>query len=98
MVHCTLPAMFVTRAGKHRSVEELWYVVQGEGMLWRRNAREEREERLVAGMSFTLVAGTMFQVRNDGSEPMMCIIVTMPPWPGAHEWEAVQNHWTPQPF
>jgi mannose-6-phosphate isomerase-like protein (cupin superfamily) len=93
MVHCTLPVARTSQAGKHQSVEEMWYVAQGEGALWRQNEQEEREERLVAGMCFTITAGTVFQVRNSGNEPLVCIIVTMPPWPGVQEWERAQDHW-----
>ena len=36
MVHCTLPVGATSLAVKHRTVQELWYVVGGRGQVWRR--------------------------------------------------------------
>src|ERR1700730_5304600 len=35
MVHCTLPPGQVTRAVRHRTVEEMWFCVGGRGQVWR---------------------------------------------------------------
>ena len=34
--HCTLHAGETSRAMRHRSVEEIWFVLQGRGQLWRK--------------------------------------------------------------
>jgi mannose-6-phosphate isomerase-like protein (cupin superfamily) len=94
MVHCVLPAGQISLAGMHHTVEEIWYVLQGQGEVWLKRQDEEREEALSPDMSFTIPAGTQFQVRNTGAEPLCCVIVTMPPWPGEQEWERVVDHFT----
>ena len=35
MVHVTLPAGQVSRPVRHRTVEEIWYVLEGRGQVWR---------------------------------------------------------------
>ena len=44
MVHCTLPPGAVSLAVTHRTVDELWYVLAGQGELWRRQGEDERVE------------------------------------------------------
>ncbi|GCE22285.1 cupin domain-containing protein [Dictyobacter kobayashii] len=93
MVHCRLLPGQNSRAGVHQTVEELWYVLQGQGKVWLKSEHEEREEVLVPDTSFTIPVGTQFQVRNTGSVPLCCVLVTMPPWPGEQEWVRVGDHW-----
>ncbi len=40
--HFRLAPGAVSRAGRHRTVEEIWYIVAGQGEMWRRDG--EREE------------------------------------------------------
>jgi mannose-6-phosphate isomerase-like protein (cupin superfamily) len=93
MVHCRLPPGGVSRAVRHRTVEEVWYVLSGRGELWRRLGREERVETLSAGLSVTIPLGTQFQFRALGTEALCVVLVTMPPWPGEQEAERVPDHW-----
>lgn len=93
MVHCTLLPDQVSLAGVHQTVEEIWYVLQGQGEVWLQRENEQREEKINPDVCFTIPVGTRFQVRNTGSEPLHCIIVTMPPWPGEQEWVRVVDHW-----
>ncbi len=91
--HCTLPAGKVSLAVTHRSVEEIWYVLEGRGELWRKlNGREETIE-LRPGVSATIPLGSHFQFRNSGREPLCLLITTMPPWPGEDEARRVDDHW-----
>jgi mannose-6-phosphate isomerase-like protein (cupin superfamily) len=93
MVHCSLPPGQVTRAVRHRTVEELWYVVGGEGQLWRRGTNTEEVVELSAGLATTIPLGVEFQFRATGTEPLEVIIVTMPPWPGESEAVAGTGIW-----
>jgi mannose-6-phosphate isomerase-like protein (cupin superfamily) len=95
MVHCRLPAGATSRAVRHRTVEEVWYVLSGRGELWRRLGGQERVEPLAPGLSVDIPLGTHFQFRALGAEPVCLLIVTMPPWPGADEAERVPDHWPP---
>jgi mannose-6-phosphate isomerase-like protein (cupin superfamily) len=92
-VHCTLQAGQTSLAGRHETIEEIWYCIEGQGDVWLKRDNAEREEEVVAGTCFTIPVGTYFQVRNTGSGPLCFVIVTMPPWPGEQEWVRVKDHW-----
>ncbi len=92
--HCTLPAMTTSFAGMHKSVEEIWYCLQGHGQIWRKGSNQvEVEIELVPGICLTIPPHTHFQFRNLGSELLSILITTMPPWPGADEWIRIEDHW-----
>ena len=95
LVHCTLPPGGVTQAVQHRSVEEVWFCVAGQGQLWRRTPTAEAVTDLQPGVAVTIPVGTDFQFRTVGAEPLQVVITTMPPWPGADEAFAVDGCWTP---
>ena len=95
MVHCTLPAGQVTRAVRHRTVEELWYCIAGRGELWRHAAHGEEVVELRPGVSVSVPLGTTFQFRAPGPAPLALVITTIPPWPGPHEAIAAVGRWTP---
>jgi mannose-6-phosphate isomerase-like protein (cupin superfamily) len=85
MVHALLRPGSVTRAVHHRTVEEAWNCVGGEGKLWRRNENGESEVHLAPGTSLDIPLGTHFQFRADGKSPLEIVITTTPPWPGDDE-------------
>ena len=93
MVHCTLPPGAVSLAVTHRTVEELWYVLAGEGLLWRQQGERQEVMPLRPGTAHTIPLGTHFQFRNPGETPLVFVIVTMPPWPGMDEGVRVADHW-----
>ena len=51
MVHCTLNPGEVSVAVAHRTVEEVWYVLEGTGQVWRRQGDEERVVEVSPGGS-----------------------------------------------
>ena len=93
-VHCTLPPGAVTQAVRHRTVEESWFFLSGEGEVWRRSHGHEEVTQVRAGVALTIPLGTEFQFRTLGHEPLTFIITTMPPWPGPDEAVAVEGIWT----
>jgi mannose-6-phosphate isomerase-like protein (cupin superfamily) len=93
MAHFKLLPGQVAKAIRHRSVDEVWYVIAGEGEIWRMTVAEQSTTALVVGLSLTLPAATSFQFRNTGSMPLEIIGVTMPPWPGEAEAEFVDGPW-----
>ncbi|MBT5413917.1 MAG: cupin domain-containing protein [Rhodospirillaceae bacterium] len=95
MVHCRLPPGAVTLAVRHRTVEELWYVVGGRGEIWRRHEAREEVAPLVPGVSATIPLGTHFQFRAASDQALELVLVTMPPWPGPDEAVRVPDHWEP---
>jgi mannose-6-phosphate isomerase-like protein (cupin superfamily) len=94
--HCTLYPGDVSTAVRHRSVEELWYVVKGRGQLWRKRGATEHVVELAPGQCAAIAAGVHFQFRSTGREPLELILCTMPPWPGASEAIRVADHWRPR--
>jgi mannose-6-phosphate isomerase-like protein (cupin superfamily) len=89
----TLASGMISKAVAHRSVEEIWYVTRGRGRMWRRDTTREEVVEIVPGMSLAIPAGTRFQFRCDGDEPIEAVGVTMPPWPGMDEAEIVEGIW-----
>ena len=85
----------VSKAVVHRTVEEVWYVVSGNGRLWRKLGEQEEIVELSAGTSLTIPTGTHFQFRCDGDERLDVIGATMPPWPGESEAYFVKGAWQP---
>jgi mannose-6-phosphate isomerase-like protein (cupin superfamily) len=98
LVHCTLQPGCVTRAVRHRTVEEVWLCLAGRGQLWRRSDSEEEVVDLEPGTAASIPLGAAFQFRITGAEPLELAITTMPPWPGDDEavpvssgkWESTQ--------
>jgi mannose-6-phosphate isomerase-like protein (cupin superfamily) len=93
MAHFLLPAGQVSRAVRHRTVEEIWYFVFGQGEMWRSDTEHEEISILMAGTCLTIPAGISFQFRTLGDEPLAAIAITMPPWPGETEAEIVGGRW-----
>ncbi len=95
LAHFELPAGAVSHAVTHRTVEEIWYVVAGRGVLWRRAGALESFEALSPGIAVTIPLGTAFQFRAADDAPFAFVAVTMPPWPGMDEAVAAEGPWTP---
>lgn len=93
LCHCTLAAGKISSPVAHRNVEEIWYVLDGEGEVWRKNAAAEETVRVGAGASLTIPPRTAFQFRNTGAGPLCILIVTMPQWPGPQEAEKAVGVW-----
>ena len=93
MAQFTLPPGAVSKAVAHRSVEEVWLCTHGAGRMWRRHGDAEVIVDLKPGVSVAVPVGAHFQFRNDGGEPLHCVGVTMPPWPGMDEAYAVKGVW-----
>jgi mannose-6-phosphate isomerase-like protein (cupin superfamily) len=91
--HGLLPPGGVSRAIRHRTVEEVWYVLSGQAEIWRRLGDDEQLISAPAGTSLTIPAGAAFQFRTLGDEPFQFIMLTMPPWPGEEEAEFVDGVW-----
>jgi mannose-6-phosphate isomerase-like protein (cupin superfamily) len=89
----TLPPGAVSKPVAHHSVEEVWLVISGAGRMWRKLGNLEETVALQPGVSLAIPAGAHFQFRNDGAEPLDCVGVTMPPWPGMDEAYEVDGIW-----
>ena len=95
IAHCTLPPGGTSLAVFHKTVEEIWYFLAGEGEVWRKQGEHEEVVKAVPGLSLTIPSRTQFQFRNTCKESLCFVIMTMPPWPGPKEAEQVQEgYWT----
>jgi mannose-6-phosphate isomerase-like protein (cupin superfamily) len=95
MAHFTLGPGQISRAVAHRTIEEVWYFLAGEGRMWRRFGEREEVTAVAPGTSLSIPLGTRFQLRNDGAGPLAAVAITMPPWPGEDEAFVVEGPWPP---
>jgi mannose-6-phosphate isomerase-like protein (cupin superfamily) len=93
MAHGTLPPGGISLAVTHLTVEELWYVTEGRGQVWRKQDGYEEIVDVAPGTALTIPLGAHFQFRTVGDEPLRFVMCTMPPWPGPHEAVRVPDHW-----
>ncbi|MEU9128514.1 cupin domain-containing protein [Kitasatospora sp. NPDC048540] len=93
-----LPPGAVTRAVSHATVQELWYVTEGSGRLWRSQDGTQSTVDLRPGTAVSIPLGTAFQFRAEptAAGPLRIVAVTMPPWPqDTPEARPEQGPWTP---
>ena len=93
LVHCLLPPGATSQAVAHATVEEVWYVVRGRGEVWRADETGESVVDAAPGVALSIGTGCRFQFRNTGDDDLCIVIVTMPPWPGAHEARPTPGRW-----
>ena len=93
--HFTLPPHQTSTAVVHSSIEEIWYVLEGKGQIWRQEGDNEEVLDLSPGVSFDIPTGARFQFRNTGPEHLSVLIATMPPWPGNNEATPIPGPWAP---
>lgn len=95
MAHFELAPGKVAKAVTHRTVEEIWFVLDGEGQMWRKQGEREEIIDLKPGVCLTLPVGTHFQFRAREAASVSAVAVTMPPWPGNDEAVFVTGPWSP---
>ena len=85
----TLPAGRVSRPVWHRTVEEVWYVLEGRGFVWRcpPNAESKGVEPIsvLPGDALAIPTGWAFQFSAAPGQPLRFLCYTAPPWPGPDE-------------
>jgi mannose-6-phosphate isomerase-like protein (cupin superfamily) len=91
LAHCRLAPGAVSLPIRHRTVEEVWFVISGTGDLWRAgdDAAEKVDLRPRRGVS--IPTGIAFQFRATGARPLEILIGTFPEWPGPDEAEPVDQ-------
>jgi mannose-6-phosphate isomerase-like protein (cupin superfamily) len=93
LCQCILPEGSTSLAVSHKTVEELWYFLEGEGEVWRGGLCNDSPVPVRSGSSLVIPTQTPFQFRNTGLGPLKFLITTMPPWPGAHEARSEKGYW-----
>ena len=92
MAHFSLGPGETSKAVTHRTVEEIWYFVAGQGEMWRKQGADEQVDEVYPGVCLSIPLGTTFQRSPD---PLEAIGVTMPPWPGEGEAVLSEGTWPP---
>jgi mannose-6-phosphate isomerase-like protein (cupin superfamily) len=90
--HFQLAAGATSRAVRHRTVEEIWYVLAGRGEMWRSQDGLGEVVSIGPGTCLTIPLGTAFQFRSLAGDPLSVVAVTMPPWPGDDEAVLVDGY------
>ena len=89
LVEVTLPAGEVSKPLWHRTVEEIWYILEGSGQVWRcppTSAPETVAPLTVSlGDALTIPTGWRFQFSANPDAPLRFLCHTSPPWPGEDE-------------
>ena len=89
LVEVTLGPGRITRPVRHRSVEEVWYVLEGTGQVWR--CRPDADPENVSavdvkpGDALVIPTGWSFQFSAGQDGPLRFLCHTTPPWPGEDE-------------
>jgi mannose-6-phosphate isomerase-like protein (cupin superfamily) len=91
--HCTLKQGACSKGIKHRTVDEIWFVLGGKGTIWRRSEAGQAEDLLRPGRCITIPIGTSFQFRSEGDSPLRIGIATFPKWLGDDEAQMVDGRW-----
>lgn len=87
----------ISGAVSHATVQEIWFVVRGDGRMWRAQGDREEITALEPGVCLTIPLGTRFQFRA-GPDGLQVVAATVPPWPGdPHEARPERGPWAPQP-
>ena len=92
MAHFTLTRGEVSKAIVHKTVDEVWYCVDGSGEMWREFDGKGEITLLRTGTCVSIPVGTRFQFRA-GEADLKAVAVTMPPWPGEDEAVFVEGIW-----
>ena len=91
----TLPAGQVSRPAWHRRVEEIWYVLEGHGQVWRcpPGAGPDAVAPVTVGPGDALAipVGWRFQFSAGGGGPLRFLCYTSPPWPGPDEAQPAEQ-------
>lgn len=95
MIHSTVPPYQINRATVHATVSEFWYVLEGDGEIWRDNGLESSVTELIPGTAIDIPVGTTFQYRNIAAVDLKFICISMPQWPGSSEATYVKGIWNP---
>jgi mannose-6-phosphate isomerase-like protein (cupin superfamily) len=83
LVEVVLQPGRVSRPVRHRTVEEIWYILGGTG----RVRLDGKVLDVQEGSTVVIPTGAAFQFEAHGDEPLRFLCYTSPPWPGDDEAE-----------
>ena len=83
----------VSRPIFHRTVEEIWYVLEGSGVCWRKGPKGDNIIALYPSVDLIIPPETPFQFRSSPDMTLKILCLTSPPWPGDAEAVPSQGYW-----
>jgi mannose-6-phosphate isomerase-like protein (cupin superfamily) len=90
-----LGAGMVSKPVWHHTVEELWYILAGEGLVWRCPPDEPATggftKRIRRGDALLIPTGWRFQFQAEHDGPLRFLCFDAPPWPGKEEAEPAET-------
>ena len=90
LVEVRLAAGQTSKPVRHRTVEEIWYFLSGEGRVWRQPPdAPDAVEQVAPGSVLTIPTGWAFQFQAAAGRELRFLCYTSPPWPGDEEAEPV---------
>ena len=95
VVEVTLAAGQVSRPVYHRTVEETWYILEGQGWVWRcppdAEAASVPPQEVSPGDALVIPTGWRFQFAAGPEGQLRFLCHTTPPWPGEDEAVAAER-------
>ena len=86
LVEVRLPAGSTSMPVRHRTVEEIWYFLEGQGRVWRCPPDgQPRIDEVGPGLTLVIPTGWAFQFRAGPQADLRFLCYTSPPWPGDDE-------------
>jgi mannose-6-phosphate isomerase-like protein (cupin superfamily) len=89
LCQATLSAGETSQAVRHRHVEEIWYFLEGDGVVWRcppgADPASVEPIDVSPGDALVIPAGWSFQFRASPDGPLRFLCYTSPPWTGPDE-------------
>jgi mannose-6-phosphate isomerase-like protein (cupin superfamily) len=79
MAHFELASGEISIPVAHRTIEEIWYFLAGQGEMWRKLGDQEEILKVEPGVCITIPVGTHFQFRALGEWPLEAVGISMPP-------------------
>jgi len=91
-IHCELPGGQTSQATINYWIHEIWFVISGEGAVWRTDGSFDQTVDVKAGSSITIPPQVTFQFRSTRKEPLVFVCFVAPPFPGPEANELVEEH------
>jgi mannose-6-phosphate isomerase-like protein (cupin superfamily) len=92
LVEVRLASGQTSKPVRHRTVEEIWYFLSGEGRVWRQPPDAPAAvEQVAPGTVLSIPTGWAFQFQAAAGGELRFLCYTSPPWPGDEEAEPVSG-------
>ncbi len=95
LVEVRLPAGQASRPVRHRSVEEIWYVLEGRGEVWRCPSEADPASvpavEVRPGDALVIPTRGRCQFRASVAAPLRFLCYTSPPWPADDEAQPAER-------